>query len=422
MVGTESVERAQLVEFALAGGPVVAGDDLSLLESGYVVVRDGVIAEVGQGQPPTGLPVVDMSRRLLIPGMLNCHTHLGDAVVKEQAFGYPAGTNLLWAPEGLRHGWMASYPRSEQIAAMRRAVKHMLATGTVAFADFREGGVDGVTAMREACDGLPVRALIYARHAEAPIHSDSAFMENREGLPQAQADEILACLEVADGFSPVWANETTDLGLAQTADIVRAAGKRLATHACETPLYRNLSLERTGHSDVDRVLEFVKPDFVVHMTEATDDEMERVVKAGIPVVFCARGQAALGNGFSPFALAQRKGAVIGLGTDNAMINSPDLMAEMDFLGRVTQAVTHDPAVVDARAMLAAATIDAARVLQLDDQLGSITPGKAATMVAFDLDSTNLVDSVDPFTSLVTRASAADIRAVLVDGRTVHGSV
>lgn len=418
-VGTET---DQLAEFVLAGGPVVAGDDLSLLETGYVLVRDGRIAEVGEGAPPAGIPLVDASRRVLIPGMLNCHTHLGDAVVKEKAFGYPAGTNLLWAPEGLRHGWMASFPRSAQVAAMRRAVQHMLATGTVAFADFREGGREGVTALREACEGLPVRGLIYARHAEAPMHSDAAFLDNREGLPQAQADEIVACLEVADGFSPVWANETTDLGLAQTADIVRAAGKRLATHACETPLYRNLSLERAGRTDVDRVLEFVKPDFVVHMTDATDDEMERVVKAGIPIVFCPRGQAALGNGFSPFAMAARKGAIIGLGSDNAMINSPDLFAEMDFIGRISQAVTHDPAVVDARTLLAAATIDAARVLQLDDELGSLAPGKSATLVALDLDSTNLVDSADPLASLVARAGAADIRAVLVDGRVVHGAL
>lgn len=415
-------ESPQSAQFILAGGPVVAGDDLTLLETGYVVVRDGRIAEVGAGLPPRGLPVVDTSRRVLMPGMLNCHTHLGDAVVKEKAFGYPAGTNLLWAPEGLRHGWMASVPRSAHVAAMRRAVRHMLATGTVAFADFREGGVEGVLAMREACEGLPVRALIYARHAEAPMHSDAAFLDNREGLPPDQADEIVACLEVADGFSPVWANETTDLGLAQTAQIVRTAGKRLATHACETPLYRNLSLERTGRSDVDRVLELVKPDFVVHMTEATEDEMERVVKAGIPVVFCPRGQAALGNGFSPFAMAQRKGAIIGLGSDNAMINSPDLFAEMDFIGRISQAVTHDPAVADARALLAAATIDAARVLQLDDELGSLAAGKSATLVALDRDSTNLVDSADLLASLVTRAGAADVRAVLVDGRVVHGTL
>jgi cytosine/adenosine deaminase-related metal-dependent hydrolase len=407
-------------EFVLAGGPVVAGDDLSLLETGYVVVREGRIAEVGEGVPRTGLPVVDTSRRLLMPGMLNCHTHLGDAVVKEKAFGFPAGTNLLWAPDGLRHGWMASFSRSAQVAAMRRAVQHLLATGTVAFADFREGGLEGVTAMREACEGLPVKAIIYARHAEAPIHSDAAFLDNREGLPQAQADEIVACLEVADGFSVVWANETTDPGLVQSAEIVRAAGKRLAAHACETPLYRNLSLERSGRGDVDRLLELVNPDFVVHMTEASDDEMERVVKAGVPVVFCPRGQAALGNGFSPFTLAQRKGALIGLGSDNAMINSPDLFAEMDFICRVSQAITHDPAVVDPRALLAAATIDAARVLQLDDELGSLSAGKAATLVALDLGSLNLVDSVDPVASLVTRAGAADIRAVLVDGRVVHG--
>lgn len=408
-------------EYVLAGAAALVGDELTLAHDSYIVVRDGRIASVGTGRPPVGLTIVDMAGKLILPGFINCHTHIGDAVLKEKGFGYPAGTNLLWQPEGLRHGWMASHTREERVGAMRRAAEHMLRLGVVAFADFREGGIPGVVELRDACDGLPIRDIIYARHAHAPMHTEEAFLANVEGLSEEYRTEIEEALEVADGFSPVWANETTDAGLRETAEIVRRHGKRLASHACETDIYRNLSLTRAGRPDVERVVEFVSPDYVVHMTDASDDELRTATDRDIPIVLCARGQAALGNGFSPYARIRELGGVVGIGTDNLMFNSPDVLAELDFLSRVTRAVTHDPAVIDPRALVAAATIDGARILGLEDDLGSLVAGKEATIVIMDAQSHNLADSTDIMASLVERASAADIQGVLVRGELVHGA-
>jgi 5-methylthioadenosine/S-adenosylhomocysteine deaminase len=79
-------------------------------------------------------------------------------------------------------------------------------------------------------------------------------------------------------------------------------------------------------------------------------------------------------------------------------------------------------VVDPRRLLAAVTTDAAKAVGLDDTLGSITVGKAASLVVVDMSSRNLAGSVNPLASLVERATAADIRAVLVDGAVVHGAI
>ncbi len=408
-------------EYVLAGAAALVGDELTLAHDSYIVVRGGRIDSVGTGRPPAGLTVVDMKGKLLLPGLINCHTHIGDAILKEKGFGYPAGTNLLWQPEGLRHGWMASHSREERVGAMRRAAEHMLRLGVVAFADFREGGIPGVAELRDACENLPIRDIIYARHAHAPMHTEEAFLANKEGLSQEYRTEIEEALEIADGFSPVWANETTDAGLRETAEIVRRHGKRLASHACETDIYRSLSLTRAGRPDVERVVEFVNPDYVVHMTDASDDELRTATDRDIPIVLCARGQAALGNGFSPYARIRQLGGVVGIGTDNLMFNSPDVLAELDFLSRVTRAVTHDPAIIDPRALVAAATIDGARILGLESDLGSLVAGKEATIVIMDAQSHNLADSTDVMASLVERASAADIHGVLVRGELVNGA-
>lgn len=400
---------------------VIAGDDLELLERAFLVVRDGTIEAIGQGEPPDVPRSIRLPGRLLVPGFINCHTHIADGIVKDRAFGYPAETNILWQPDGLRHRWMTEFSREEIVGGIRDSALQMLSLGVVAFADFREGGYDGIAALREACAGLPIEAIALARHNRWPLHTEQELQANRTPIPADLVAEMERSLDIADGFSVVWANETTDPGLRQAAQLVRSFGKILATHACETARYRDISMAHTGRGDVDRVLEHLQPDFVVHMTASTPDELNRVIEAGIPIAMCPRGMAALGNGFVPFGDAKRSGATIGLGTDNVMINSPDILAEMDFLTRTERGLSRDPA-ANANDVLASGTIDAARTLGIADRLGSLRVGKSATAIVFDLDSPNLRHSSDPVASLVERANGLDIEAVIVGGELAHGTL
>ncbi|MEO6943868.1 MAG: amidohydrolase family protein [Lacisediminihabitans sp.] len=412
--------------FVLTAAYVIAGDELRMLSPGYVRVDDGVITDVGEGAPPLAdhadCPIIDLPGQLIMPGLINCHTHIGDTVVKELGYGVPADVNLLWQPDGLRHVRMGALGRETRVAGIRHALQRALATGTVALADFREGGVEGVLELREAAAGLPIRCLAFARFTTFPLHDDAALEGNSIGLSDAQLAELDAGLDVAEGFSPLWANDTTDLGLTQIAQRVRSRGKLLATHAGETAQYRELSKARTGLGDVQRIAKFLAPDFVVHMTSATDEELEVAATAGIPVVMCARTQAALGYGIPPFVRAARCGATLGLGTDNAMISSPDLLAELEFMSRSLRSKTGDPAAVDATALLASVTVDAARILKLDHELGSLSVGKSATLLVIDMESDNLVGSVNPIASIVDRASPTDLTMVLVDGKLAHGAL
>lgn len=407
--------------YVLTGATLIAGDDLEVVHDGYLGVADGRISAIGSGPAPTDLgPQVQLSGLLLMPGLINAHTHLGDAVVKELNAGVPAGVNLLWQPDGLRHVRMAEAGRTARVAALRRALRRAVATGTVALADFREGGIEGVRELREASSGLPLRALAFARLNRYPMHGAAALRDNAGGLSDEQADEIRAALAVADGFSPLWANDTTDAGLREIAGLVRAASGLLATHAGETPDYREISLARTGRTDVARIVAELKPDFVVHMTSASDAELDQAGGAGLPIVMCARTQAALGYGLPPFVAARQRGIRVGLGTDNAMVSSPDLLAELEYVSRAVRSNASDPVALPARDLLAAATIDGARILGIDNDLGSLVVGKEATVVVVDLESDNLNGTVDPVASIVDRAAADDVRAVLVRGQVAHG--
>lgn len=406
-------------EFVLSNASIVLDENLNVVESGFVHVRAGTIVAAGPGIGPTGVPELPLPGHLILPGLINCHTHLGDAVAKELGFGASPRVNLLWQPDGLRHQYMQRVGRRRRVDAMHRALRLALNSGTVALADFREGGEEGVRELREAARTLALRCLAIGRFDSFPLHQQNELDANTTLLGEDRRRELEAVLADADGFSPLWANDTTDPGMRQIDAWTRARGKLVATHAGETDVYRQLSIARTGESDVSRLAEYLHPDFVVHMTNATPEELDTIAAHGIPVVICPRTQAALGYGIVPYPAMQQRGILVGLGTDNAMISSPDLLLELQFLARALRASAGAPDVVQPKDMLALVTINAARILKVDQQLGSISPGKAAALLVLNMGTDNLADSVDPLASAVNRATAADISAVLVDGRVAY---
>ena len=405
--------------FILLGCSAVVSSDLLLRRNVDIVVEKGIIADIrpsaGVGD---GLPAADL---VAFPGLINCHTHLGDAAFADKGFGMDP-QSLLWPPDGARHHWMAEANRSLLIDAMRMSARLMLASGTVAFADFREQGEPGVSALHEAIRDMPIEGVILGRPATFPLHSDRELAENAAGLSERTVAEATAILKGGDGFSLVWANDTTDEGLRQIRALCDEHSARLAIHAGATPRYRELSLSRTGKSDVARVAEFLQPDFVVHMTAATPEEFAILAAAHIPVVMCARTQAALGQGIPPMPAAVGQGATVTLGTDNAMISSPDLLAELSFFSRALRGVTGNPLTPTPQQLLAAVTKDAARMLRVEDRLGWIDIGREATFFLLDMSTPNLRYSSDPITALVTRATSGDIRTVLVRGNVAAGSL
>jgi len=401
---------------------VVAGDGLDIIDDAYLAVQDGKIAAVGSATDAPSLPTWDLAGKLVLPGFINSHTHIEDCGFKELPFGVPATVNLLFEPDGLRHVRIRERGRERLVEDIRLAVKQMISSGIVAFADYRTGGKAGAQILRDAVAGTAITCLIYSGHSRLPVQSAQVLEANKAGLDKAQLDDINAALDVADGFAPVWVNDVTDPALEQIRDLVRGRGKRLSTHSAASPNYREISIRRTGRSDIDRVIEHLGPDFVVHMTVATTEEIAKIVDAGIPIAMCPSTMAALGRRIPPYREARALGAIIGLGNDNAMTTRPDLLAEVGFLSRVVRSMAGDPSVVDAKELLASITRDAARVLQLDDVLGTVAPGKNASFVVMDMDSPNLRGSVNRLASVVSRAIVSDIAAVVIDGKIASGQI
>ena len=137
----------------LLQGTIIYGDDFQP-EDGYISIRDGIIREFGSEH-------VDADYEgIVCPRFVNAHVHVGDSAFKDPPF---LPLSELVGPGGLKARMLAQTPRAVLVEGMRRSLQQMAASGTYAFADFREGGAEGVSMLEEAVRGLPLLARILGR-------------------------------------------------------------------------------------------------------------------------------------------------------------------------------------------------------------------------------------------------------------------
>lgn len=399
---------------------MLAGSDFEVLDPGYLVIEGGRITEVGPGRPGDRSGVVlDARDTIVAPAFINAHTHVADGIIKEVGFGHEYW-DVMMPPDGLKHQALRQTAPDDVTTGIADALDCMLATGTLTFVDFREGGRSGVDMLRRASAASPVRAVALGRFGAYPPQPVEQLERNAGRLTDANLAEVEVILEAADGFSLVTGNDLTDEALEQVGTFVRQRGRLLAVHAAEAPGYRTISITRTGRADVPRVLEHLRPDFVVHLTLATVDELDSVAKAGVPAVVCPRIQGVMGLGVPRFDWMLERGMLVALGTDNLMLCGPDLLRELEYSSRVVRALRTSATYPSARQLLQMVTINPARILGRDREVGSLEPGKRADVVVFDARSANLRPVRDPVATLVNRADGRDVTAVVREGRVVHG--
>lgn len=336
----------------LVEGRALLGENLEEAQV-TLVVKAGVIHRI----EPLGAGTPDAP--WICPAFFNAHTHLGDSV----AMDIPAdGTldELVRPPDGLKHRILQSSRRGEIVHGMRLSLRTMADSGTAICADFREGGVEGVGAMREAGRDLPIRTIIFGRDGGETV---------AEGLG------ISSARDVPEGLDEMVAG-------------ARRSGRLVAFHAGERDA-----------GDVDAALEY-EPDLLVHCTHATPEQIRRIADLGIPVAVCTRANWKLGVTGSPDHPPVRtllgSGCIVLIGTDNAMFVQPDMWREMHFLSTVYRTTPRDA--------LKAAILGSS--LFADSFF--IKEGNRANFLVIDPRGSNLALSRDMVGSLANRAGPGNI--------------
>lgn len=266
----------------------------------YVRFRDGRVSETGQIGTDSTRGRVRRIRGIVVPAPVNGHTHLADAVWTREPPHEPV-EQLVGSPTGLKFRLLSETSPARKVAAMRAALRQMERFGIAASIDFREEGLEGVRLLRKADRGLSVRAVILGRPKARPV----------------ERNELRALLREADGvgLSSVAQED------APTRDVIarmcRSLQKHYALHASEV----------VRESPEDYL--HPRPDLLVHLTNATDDDLRQVQEAGVYVTVCPRSNALFGRApdFSRFQAAR---VHVMIGTDNAMFQAPSLWRELEF--------------------------------------------------------------------------------------------
>jgi cytosine/adenosine deaminase-related metal-dependent hydrolase len=376
---------------------ILSGDGLQVVTGKSLLIEDGKVIAIGDPDPSAYQ--VSLSERLICPMFVNTHIHIGDTGAKELGVGMPL-EKVVVPPDGLKHKFLQSVSGTDtHIRMMRDGMLELLHNGIIAMADFREQGLMGVRALRKAAEGLPLRVVALGRMTEGSSDIDT----EQEAFQILQESDGLGIRDVESYPGKVLEKLRNSF-----------PDKIFAAHAAENYQADLYSREKTGEGQVTRILRW-HPDFVVHLVHASEEELRTLASARIFAVSCPRCNGILGSGQPKLAAWSQIGLQFALGTDNVLCNSPDMMREMDFASRLTRGLEQDPAVLEPRELLQAATIQGARALKLDNELGSLSPGKDASFIVFDLSSPNLKYQQNVISVIVHRATPADIAEIFVKG-------
>jgi cytosine/adenosine deaminase-related metal-dependent hydrolase len=376
-----------------------------------IVVEDGRIAGIDLAPAPRHSGhILSLPGCIAAPALINAHTHLRDVVAAEASVGVSLEAAVM-GPQSVRARRVAEVSPQQRIHAVRQALESMARSGIAAVADFCDGGTASAVEVKQAAAGLPIDVVVLGRLSAPQTREASAADIPLSEAQRAELDRLLA---VADGFATATVNDYGDRAWQEIRGRVRAAGKLLAVHLAEHAAQNELSLQLRGRSDVDRVLAF-GPDHVVHLTAIAAPDLESVVAAGIPAVACPRSNAMLGLGEPPLRELARRDHPTGLGTDNLMINSPNLWREMEYAAKSIRAKSGDANAIGPDDLIRAASVGGAAALRLDD-LGSIEIGRRADFVLLRFPSFGAPSATERKAWIAHRIEAENIVGRFYKGR------
>jgi len=415
---------------------LLLGNDLEFINCGYIVIgKDGLISQARQGDfrnASINDKVFDGEGLLACPGFVNAHTHIGDSIGKDIAIDMDMDLDQMIHPlHGLKKKILDNSNRDHLITFIKGSARSMLKKGIVAFADFREGGTEGIKLLNEALFDTPIKYVVLGRPEYYFTIRPSSDGEKVDRYTYKSPKETLSThfnntsqkiLELCDGFGISGANENSDESLKQYGKVVQEYREKssrniiVAIHAAESEQTVTLSISATGKSEVQRILLNLMPDFIVHMANASDEDITRAAAQGVGIVVCPRSNGILGVGFPRVAKMLRLGCHVGIGTDNVMINSPDMFREMDYLWKMSR--TLDDGFLSAREILKMATVNGGKMLKIKS--GSISPNMSADMIFFKKDHIDLAPLHNPYAAIVHRADLDSIDNVMINGKLIDG--
>ncbi|MCF8111218.1 MAG: amidohydrolase [Desulfobacteraceae bacterium] len=404
-------------DLLIVNGTVVTMDeDDRVIENGAVAVADDTIESVGSAgkvNPKNAARVIDANGGIIMPGLVNTHTHASMTCFRGLADDMEL---MTWLNDYIFPA-EAKLTRDRVYTGALLACAEMTLSGTTCFSDmylFED-------AVAEAADKAGMRAVVgeVLYDFDSPNYGpiEKGF-EYTEYLIEKWREHPLVNIAI-EPHSPYLC--APDL-LKRAADLSERHNIPMIVHVAETWKEVETTKERYGLSPVAHMANIgvLSPRLVAcHCVALDKNDIRLVADHDVKVSHNPESNMKLASGIAPVPEMLEAGICVGLGTDGPTSNNNlDMFMEMDAAAKIHKAATLDPTVMDAVKVLRMATIDAARTLGIDDQIGSLEQGKKADIIVIDTNKPHLIPMYNVFSHLVYSACGNDVTTVIINGMPV----
>lgn len=404
-------------DLIIKGGTILTiNGRMDVLEDHCLIIREGKIAGISPlaELQDEATEIIDATGCLVMPGLINTHSHLPMTYFRGLADDLPLDTWLnkyIWPLEAklVNHDFVFD--------ASLHGAAEMIHSGITLTNDM----YFEIPAIANACSLAGLRVIV----AEAMIDSKPGGAE--------QVDRIIRqAVELKESYSdnplvdiclaPHAIYTCSDATLRRSAEEARRNNLLLHMHLSETKFERDSCLRAHLKSPVQHLRDLGMLEarcIFAHGVWMDEVEMEILAAYNASIALCTDSNLKLASGIAPIKGYRKKGVRLSLATDGvASNNNLDLLAEMDFTAKLHKAVNNDPAFLPAEELVRMCTIEAAQALGKGDELGSLELGKAADLLVLNLQELEAQPLYNPYSHLVYALNSHSIRDVVIAGSPV----
>ncbi|MBT3206487.1 MAG: TRZ/ATZ family hydrolase [Gammaproteobacteria bacterium] len=396
---------------------LTVNEQFDLLTDSALIIENDIIQSilpVSELHTVEGLDeaeVVSLDNHVLMPGLINTHTHAAMSLLRGIADDLPLMdwlNNHIWPAETK---WV---DRQFIQDGVKLCVAEMIRSGTTCLNDM----YFFPDIMAKTCQQMGMRATTGLIVLDFPtVWAQSA----EEYLSKAMAviDEVKEYPLISTAFAPHAPYTVSDKPLEKIAMYSSELDIQVHMHIHETQFEVDESVKNYGKRPLERLdqLNLLNPNLMaVHMTSLNELEIERIAETGVHIVHCPESNLKLASGFCPVDTLQHLNINICLGTDGAASNNDlDMFGEMRTAALLSKGVSGDASSCNAEQSLRMATINGAKALGLSDKIGSLEVGKKADVIAIDFSQLNSQPVYDPIAQLVYATNSMQVSHVWING-------
>ena len=377
---------------------------------GYVVVDDGRIVEVGEGGGPKACDeVIDGRGGILMPGMINTHTHLSMIPFRSMGDDCPDRLRRFLFPLELE----AMTPELVYRAA-RYAVCELLLAGVTAVADmyYFEDEV------ARACEEMGIHAWV----GETVIDQETCDSKTTDETLRI-CEELILKWKEHERIHPMVAPHATNTNppevLKAAHDLAVKYGVQYTLHVSEMDYEMKHFADVYGKTPIEFLADLgvLGPETIAaHCIHMTEQDIRLMAESEAKIAHCVGANTKSGKGISPIHEARQAGVCVGVGTDGPSSgNTLDLFTQFKMIPYFQKTKYHDRSIFKAKEVVEMGTISGAKVLGAEQEMGSIEVGKRANLVLVETESANMFPIYNPYSAIVYSANAGNVDCVWVVG-------